>query len=841
MKRILGFLLVSTAAAAQQYVISTVAGGGPPIPTPTSGLRCGRGSLGLVADGAGNIYFASSRLNTVLRLDPSGVVTPIAGNSSVSFAGDGGPATNARLNLRGALYSHHYGGPGGLAVDGEGNLFIADSGNHRIRRVSPEGIIATVAGTGEPGFSGDDGPAVSAKLNSPWGIAADRSGNIYVADNSNRVRKVSSSGIITTIAGNGSYGFSGDGGPATSAELNGAIGVALDLAGNLYVSDHSNNRIRKVSPSGMITTFAGDGTRGFSGDGGPAASAQLTRPWGVAVDNAGNLFIADYFNHRIRRVSSSGTITTVAGSGVPGFQGVSGDGGSATSADLRMPTFVAVDGRGNLLITDNDNERIREISLDGIISTIAGADTPSDFWGDGGIATSARLGIGPSYEPAFSSLAVNRAGDLFISDWGNNRVRRVSANGIITTVAGNGTPGSSGDGGRAVNAELTSPLGVAVDGSGSLFIACHDRVRKVSPNGTISTVVGGGTSGPGDGGQGTRAQLRAAIAVAVDDAGNLFIADSHRIRKLSSATGIITTVAGDGMFGNSGDGGPATSARLGSVAGLAVDAAGNVFLADHWHHRIRRVSTSGIITTVAGSDWGFSGDGGPAIDAQLSGPTSVAVDRAGNLFIATSFSYDGFPSTENNRIRKVSPSGIITTVAGTGAPGYSGDGGLATSAQLSSPAGLAVDSGGNVYISDTENRVVRVLRPTDRSTLISAVLDAASQNIGPISPGKMVVIYGSGLGPFPLMHNHLPGGQFGTELGGTVVSVNGLAVPILYTSATQVAAVLPDELAGTAAELTVTWQGRILGAIHSRCGPFRTGHFHLESDRRRPGCGHQRD
>ena len=264
-----------------------------------------------------------------------------------TFAGrpafvDGGPAVEAEL------YN-----PAGVAVDGAGNLYIADSSNNGIRKVDSTGTITTIAGTGELGFSGDGGPAVEAELYYPAGVAVDSAGNVYIADTGNqRIRKVDSTGTITTIAGSGEFGFSGDGGPAVEAEFRSPRGVAVDSAGNVYIADAGNRLIRKVDSTGTITTIAGTGEFGFSGDGGPAAAARLAFPYGVAVDSAGNVYIADTGNQRIRKVDSTGTITTIAGSGEFGF---SGDGGPAVEAEFRNPRGVAVDSAGNVYIADSGN------------------------------------------------------------------------------------------------------------------------------------------------------------------------------------------------------------------------------------------------------------------------------------------------------------------------------------------------------------------------------------------------------------------------------------------------------------------------------------------------------
>jgi sugar lactone lactonase YvrE len=334
--------------------------------------------------------------------------------------------------------------------------------------------ITTFAGNGTTGFSGDGGPATSAALNGPFGGAIDSSGNLYFCDQANqRIRKVTPQGIISTVAGNGTAGFSGDGGPATSAALNGPNGVAVDANGNLFIADQLNRRIRKVTPGGIISTFAGNGTSGFSGDGGPATKAALASPSGEAVDASGNLFFADLGNQRIREVTPQGVISTVAGMGTAGF---SGDGGLATRATLNAPIGVAVDGVGDLFIIDLGNQRIRKVTPQGIISTVAGNGTMG-FSGDGGPATSAALNTP-------SGVAVDAGANLYIADSGNQRIRKVTPGGIISTFAGNGTQGFSGDGGPATNAALNGPNGVVFDASGRLFFADrgNQRIRVLGPS-----------------------------------------------------------------------------------------------------------------------------------------------------------------------------------------------------------------------------------------------------------------------------------------------------------------------------------------------------------------------
>ena len=318
----------------------------------------------------------------------------------------------------------------------------------------------------------DNGAAATASLSDPFGVAVDAIGNLYIADTSNhRIRKVDTSGIIATVAGNGIEGHSGDGGPATSAALNTPIGVAVDMTGNLYIADAFNNRIRKVNAAGVITTVAGNGDARFSGDHAAATSASLSAPFGVAVDKSGNLYIADTSNQRIRKVDSSGTITTIAGSGTEGF---SGDGGAATQASLNFPSGVTVDRAGNLFITDQSNHRIRKVNTGGVITTVAG-NGDAGFSGDHAAATSASLNL-----PI--GTAVDAAGTLYIADTSNHRIRKVSADGMVTTVAGNGIGGFSGDGSAATRATLNSPSGVAVDSAGNLYIAdsSNNRIRKLN-------------------------------------------------------------------------------------------------------------------------------------------------------------------------------------------------------------------------------------------------------------------------------------------------------------------------------------------------------------------------
>lgn len=328
--------------------------------------------------------------------------------------------------------------------------------------------INTFAGNGTVGYSGDGGPATSAQFYDAVGIATDMLGNVYIADfNCARIRKINTSGIITTIAGNGTFAYSGDGGPALNAEILHPTDIAVDVSGNVYFTD--NDRIRKINTSGIISTVAGNGTYGYSGDGGPATSAQLSAPQSLTIDNVGNLYIADTYNHRIRKVDLSGIISTVAGNGTPGY---GGDGGLATFAKI-SPVSVAVDALGNIYASDYWNARIRKIDASGIITTFAGTGI-GGYSGDGGQATSAQINT-----PVGIDLDIS--GNLYISEELSNVVRLVNSSGIITTIAGTSYGGFYGDGGLATLAKLYRPKHIAIGSNGDVFICDHwnERIRYI--------------------------------------------------------------------------------------------------------------------------------------------------------------------------------------------------------------------------------------------------------------------------------------------------------------------------------------------------------------------------
>ena len=687
---LVAFTFFASASAFPQY-IDTIAGGGP---NGAPALEANMGSpYDMVRDASGNIFIAAASIHSILKVDTFGEATRFAGVGAPGFSGDGGPASNAALNF-----------PRGLALDAAENLYISDANNNRIRRVDVgTGIITTIAGTTQ-GFSGDGFPATSAHLALPHGIAINALGDIYFADKSNeRVRRISG-GIITTVAGNGLTGSSGDGGQATSASLSGPAGVAVDDTGTFFVADSFNNKVRRVDGgTGIIARFAGTGTFGFSGDGGPAASAMVGQPNGVSLDAGGDLFIADTANHRIRRVSiGTGFITTVAGT----TSGFAGDGGPAVAARLQSPQGVRAEAAGDYLVADTMNQRIRFVDgATSFITTVAGNGS-AYFSGEGTPALDASFGLP-------SGVAVDGANNVFVADVNNHRIRRIDAGtGIITTVAGTGVFGDTGDGGLATSANIRVESNynpIAVDPLGNIYFSQRNsnRVRRVDvATGVISAYAGNGIAGFfGDGGLATLARLNETAGLALDAADNLYIADrnNHRVRKVDFGTQQISTVAGDGFAGFFGDFGQATSASLNRPTGVAVDGAGHLYIGDANNNRVRKVDAgTGVITTIAGNgSSGVTGDGGPAIGAALQ-VSAIAVDPSGNLFVSSGTWY---------RVRFVdSSTSIITTRAGTGGlPGFSGDGGPAVNAVLNRPMGASVDSLGNFVFADSVNGRIRIV------------------------------------------------------------------------------------------------------------------------------------
>jgi sugar lactone lactonase YvrE len=661
--------------------------------------------------------FASS----VYALD---IINTVAGNGANSNHADNVPATSSVVVF--------VGDEAGLTVDASGNIFICDV--QKIRRIDAiTGIITTVAGTGTAGFSGDGGPATSATLNQPADVCFDSSGNLYIADRkNNRVRKVTmSTGIITTVAGNGGGAcnnsqFAGDGGPATSALLNNPKGVCVDSPGNIYIADSDNNCVRQVAAgTGIITTFAGKGFNpGNSGDGGAATSATLGTPNSVAVDSTGAVYIADSGNARVR-VVSSGMIFNYAGSPT-GTSGYSGDGALATAALVGNHLRVATDSSNNVYIADGSNSVVRMVNFSSsYISTIAGTGARG-FSGDGGPATSAvfngdRMAVaaGPGASP-----------DIVIFDQGNVRIRKIHL-GTINTVAGMGF-GAFADGSGAA-ASFSLPTGMFVDQAGNILVCDqnNNRVRRIDAvTGAVSTIAGTGVAGfSGDGGPAVNAQLTRPQSVKGDSNGNIFIADTknHCVRKIDPSGNISTFAGKGGMGGFSGDGGPATSATISEPDAVELDAKGDVYIIDGSDQIIRKVDPSGIISTVAGTPGmnGFSGDGGPSSSAlfcSLNGGFFEPVSQMAYII-------------DGARIRKIDivNNGLITTVAGNGISGYTGDGGPATSASLIGPLGVSATPNGDIFIADPFTNAIRKVDGTTGiiNTIVGTGVPGFSGDGGP--------------------------------------------------------------------------------------------------------------
>lgn len=602
--------------------------------------------------------------------------------------------------------------PVGITFDTAGNAYIVDAGSYRVRKVDVSGVITTIAGNGVAGYSGDGGPATAAHLGVMYGIAVDKQGNVYIVDAGNNViRKINSSGIISTVAGTGVVGFFGDGGPATAARLNQPIDIVLDTAGNIYFTDWLNNRVRKINTSGIITTVVGNGGTAGGGNNGPATASSLGRPFRVAMDKQGNLYVAAVLFQCITRVDTAGDIHIIADTTGTYNIGTDGDGGPAMHALMTSPCGLAVDTSGNIYFSDIGNDRIRKIDgATGIVSDYA-ANAPAGFSGDGGPATAAKI-CTPE------GLALDRNGNLYICDADNNRIRKVGTGGIMSTFAGRNA--LFGEGYTATNAEMCIPNNLTTDAAGNIYVAdaYNNRIRKIdAATGNITTVAGSGIAGYDDGFNGDHipalsANIYLPLAVTFDVTGNMYIADANnnRVRKVS-VTDTITTIAGNGTGGYNGDGGPAIFAQLNTPTGVAVDAAGNVYIADQGNSRIRKVNTSGFISTVAGVGIaGYNGDGILATLAKLNYPYDVAVDGMGNLYVA---------DISNNRIRKIDTAGMISSPVGTGLPGFSGDGGLATLAQLQYPSGVKADIYGNIFIADRGNQRVRMVNTAGVITTVA--------------------------------------------------------------------------------------------------------------------------
>ena len=630
---------------------------------------------GLAMDAAGSLYVADANNHTIRKITSAGAVSTLAGLAGTSGAANG-MGTAARFN-----------NPTGVALDAAGNVYVADSANHTIRKISAAGLVSTLAGTGTYGYKDDTG--TSAQFNGPSAVAVDAAGTVYVADDGNNVIRKISGGVVTTLAGvAGGSGYAD--GPGASAKFWAPSGLAVDAAmANVYVVDSGNNRIRRIILStGAVETLAGQATSGSTDAVGTAA--KFNRPAGVALDPTGYLYVADSYNMTIRKITlSSGQVTTLAG-----WAGWSGSAdGPGINARFLYPRGVVADGAGTVYVTDSLNHTLRRIVISsGEVSTLAGL--VAAFGSADGTGAAAQF-----KNP--QGVGVDAAGNAYVADTGSNTIRKITPAGVVSTLAGlagsaGTTNGTSGD---PRTARFHSPSGVAVDTAGNLYVAdsANYTIRKISSLGVVTTLAGSVVGGYLDG-TGTAAQFELFSSLAVDQDGNVYVADSSNstIRKITPL-GVVTTLAGRAGYSGFTDA-TGTAARFFWPQGVAVDATGTVYVADY--HTIRKITPLGVVTTLAGSA-GLSGaTDGTGSAARFNNPKDVAVDAVGNLFVA---------DTDNHTIRKVTSAGVVTTVAGrTGVQGFQ-PGPLPGG--LNAPQGLALTPDGDLVITQA-NAVVQVTAPT---------------------------------------------------------------------------------------------------------------------------------
>jgi sugar lactone lactonase YvrE len=675
---IIGALLLASATVArsQPLTITTLAGyAGAGSADGTGASARFANPWGVAADTAGNLYVADTANHTIRKIT-GGVVSTLAGLAGVSGSADG-------TNSSARFYQ-----PQGVAVDGSGNVYVADTGNYTIRKITPAGVVTTLAGSA--GNSGSaNGTGTNAQFYEPEGIAVNSAGAlIYVADTWNHtIRQVTSAGVVTTFAGSTNYGSAN--GTGASAQFYQPQGIAVDGAGNVYVGDTGNQMIRQITSAGVVTTLAGSTNYGSAN--GAGASASFWNPQGVALDTATNLYVADSFNNTIRLVTPAGVVTTLAGTA--GSFG-SAD-GTNTAARFWLPQGVAVDSSGNVYVADSANSTIRIIASGAVVTTLAGSASIGSAAGAG---SSARF-----YWP--SGIAVDSSGTNYVADTENGTIRIVTPSGVVSTLAG--LAGNYGtNNGTGTNASFYGPQAVAVDSSDNLYVAdtANHTIRKITA-GVVSTLAGSpGTNGLADG-TGSSASFNFPHGLAVDSSGNVYVADTwnHTIRKVTSA-GVVTTLAGlPGYYGDidgTSPGGGTNTARFYCPSGVAVDASGNVYVADTRNHTIREVTSTGVVSTLAGLPGSYGSADGTNSNARFYLPQSITVDLSGNLYVLDS---------GNQTIRMVAPVGtnwVVTTLAGQADVIGNADG-AGGNTQFFYPGGLGRNSAGSFAVADWGNNTIR--------------------------------------------------------------------------------------------------------------------------------------
>jgi sugar lactone lactonase YvrE len=598
----------------------------------------------------------------------------------------------------GAAARFHY--PRGMGADSSGNLYVADTNNHTIRKITPAGVCTTFAGTALlAGTVNGSGAAV--RFNFPQCIAVGSDGTLYVTQG-NMVRKITSAGTVSAFAGSSTGGSTN--GTGTGARFNGPFGVAVDTSGNVYVADTANQTIRKITSNGVVSLLAGTvGTFGTAD--GTGTAARFSTPMGLATDSSGNVYVADNNNHTIRKITPSGVVTTIAGT--PGTaETVDGD---RTTARLNYPEHLVLDTSGNIYVVEY--AAVRKVTPTGTVTTLAGGALGGRT---NGVGTAARF---------LSPYGITRdaSGNLFVVDSDNHSIRRIATDTTVTTFAGGFTENGSTDGSASV-ARFNNPIAGSSDSAGNLFIAdyANHTIRKITPTGTVSTFAGTAGSSGTTNGTGAAARFNTPAGVVMGPGGILYVADygNHTIRKITSA-GVVTTFAGSGGFAGSTNG--TTAARFNNPRGLAFDSAGNLYVADYNNHIIRKITSTGTVSTIAGAAGTPGSTNGNGTSARFNFPYGIAVDASGNLFVS---------DWGNHTIRKIATNGDVTTVAGSAGISGSANGTVGTS-RLNRPTGIAFDSAGNLYVADRFNHTIRKLTSAGTMTTVGGT---ASEN-GVIADG----------------------------------------------------------------------------------------------------------
>ena len=656
--------------------------------------------FGVATDASGNVYVADYANNTIRKITPAGVVTTLAGTVGSSRSADG-TGSEAR-----------FGDPTGVTTDAGGNLYVADANNHTIRKITPAGVVTTLAGTA--GFSGSaDGTGAAAMFNFPNAVATDASGNVYVADRSNNtIRKITPAGVVTTLAGTAGTSGSADG-TGAAARFSNPNGVATDAGGNLYVADANNRTIRKITPTGVVTTLAGTaGTRGSADGTGAAASFDF--PSSVATDAIGNVYATEAGRNTIRKITPAGVVTTLAGTA-----GVTGSAdGTGAAARFFSPNGVATDAGGNVYVADASNQTIRKITPAGVVTTLAGT---------AGVTGSADgTGAAASFDSPYG-VATDAGGNVYVSDRFNTTIRKISPAGVVTTLAGK----RSGADGTGAEASFDGPRGVATDAGGNVYVAdaLNYTIRKITPAGVVTTLAGTARKGGSADGTGAAARFNAPVGVATDAFGNVYVADisNHTIRKITPA-GVVTTLAGTAGTSGSADG-TGAAARFNAPFGVATDVNGNVYVADQSNSTIRKITPAGVVTTLAGTAGTRGSADGTGAAAMFDNPESVATDVSGNVYVA---------DQSNSTIRKITPAGVVTTLAGK----RFGADGTGAEASFDAPRGVATDAGGNVFVADWYNHTIRKITKEGVVTTLAGTAGTRGSADGTGAAARFYLPYG---------------------------------------------------------------------------------------------------